>query len=195
MLKNSYSIFSKVFNFSWYKNQGRLGKPRSSSSLGFSKIIFTFLSITASYVNHTLVHLYFCLSVFLYSFSAVRLSLAGPESFPWESLAWEQLCLKGSASTSIRESYLEAGTGELNYCTYDDNKLIFSKTFVKTVPRWIKINRTYVISFFNSCLPNTFTYKHTVPLLPCSNSHFSIYSVNKFCDESSSFKFIFSEST
>lgn len=56
--------------------------------------------------------------------------MAGAESFPWESLAWEQLCLKGLASTSNRESYLEEGVG-LTIFIYDDDKLIFLNTFIK----------------------------------------------------------------
>lgn len=56
--------------------------------------------------------------------------MAGAESFPWESPAWEQLCLKGSASTSKRGSYLEEEVG-LTVCVFDDYKLMFSNTFVK----------------------------------------------------------------
>ena len=133
--------------------------------------LYSHLSITASYVNHTHVHLYFASA----SSSLVSLWL----DFSWQGLnhslerVWEQLCLKGFASTSKRESYLESKVG-LTIRIYDANKLIFSKTLVKTVPRWVKVNRTYLISFF---IPDYL-------ILSCART------VKKFLDESSQFKFI-----
>lgn len=104
------------------------------------------LPIIASYVNHTLVHLCFAST----SSSIVSLwsdFLDMGWIIPSRESVWEQLCLKGFASTSKRESYLEANVG-VTICIYDDNKLIFCKVFVKLVPTWIKVNRTYLISFF-----------------------------------------------
>lgn len=129
MLRNSHSVFSDIFSSfgAWIRaEQGNQG----AASCWIQQVYFMLLVCHSLLCKPSFCAFVFFLSIFLNSFSVIRLSLAGAESFPWESLAWEQLCLKGSGSTSKRESYLEQGVG-LTVCIYDDYKLMFSNTFVK----------------------------------------------------------------